>query len=211
MSTTRYAVINDKIIVDRRKPQRNSEVSQFLRKNREMLVQKSDNPDFDREMLHLHARTMISSLPAISLLVFMIAVGGLFLGKSVDLLLWAIITISGYAGFAFAARRVNQLPVAEVQIVRTKRLFLALHCVIGLAWAYLAWSSCAECQPFELATGSPNISRKVDRRSSSVRAMASLRSRGAVATSISSGAASQGTLGVSSWGLSQSPPVSGLK
>ncbi|MCC0029577.1 MAG: HAMP domain-containing histidine kinase [Brucellaceae bacterium] len=149
MSTTRYAVINDKIIVDRRKPQRNSEVSQFLRKNREMLVQKSDNPDFDREMLQLHARTMISSLPAISLLVFMIAVGGLFLGKSVDLLLWAVITISGYAAFAFAARRINQMPVAEVQIVRTKRLFLALHCVIGLTWAYLAWSSCAECQPFD--------------------------------------------------------------
>jgi len=84
--STRYAVIDDKIIVDRRKPRRNSEVSQFLRKNREMLVQKSDNPDFDREMLQLHARTMVSSLPAISLLVFMVAVGGLFIGKSADIL-----------------------------------------------------------------------------------------------------------------------------
>lgn len=145
----RYAVINDKIIVDRRKPHRDTETSRFLRRSRERLVQKSANPEFDREMLQLHARTMMSSLPAISLLVFMIAVGGLFVGKSVDILLWAGATMSAYAGFAFFARRIGRLPVAEVQIATTRRVFLILHCIVGLTWAYLAYASCDVCRPFD--------------------------------------------------------------
>ena len=49
----------DKIIVDRRKPHRNSDVARAVRKTRDRLSQQAGNPDFDRELLKLHARAMV--------------------------------------------------------------------------------------------------------------------------------------------------------
>ena len=63
----------DKIIVDRRKPHRNSDVARAVRKTRDRLSQQPGNPVFDRELLKLHASAMISSAAAIPLLVLVIA------------------------------------------------------------------------------------------------------------------------------------------
>ena len=49
----------DKNIVDRRKPHRNSDVARAVRKTRDRLSQQAGNPVFDRELLKLHASTMI--------------------------------------------------------------------------------------------------------------------------------------------------------
>ncbi|RUU73783.1 sensor histidine kinase, partial [Mesorhizobium sp. M7A.T.Ca.TU.009.01.3.1] len=58
----------DKFIVDRRKPHRNSDVARAVRKTRDRLSQQAGNPDFDRELLKLHARAMTSGAIAIPLL-----------------------------------------------------------------------------------------------------------------------------------------------
>ena len=63
----------DKIIVDRRKPHRNSDVARAVRKTRDRLSQQPGNPVFDRELLKLHARAMVNSAAAIPLLVLLIA------------------------------------------------------------------------------------------------------------------------------------------
>ena len=65
----------DKIIVDRRKPHRNSDVARAVRKTRDRLSQQAGNPVFDRELLKLHARAMINSATAIPLLVLLIGGG----------------------------------------------------------------------------------------------------------------------------------------
>ena len=46
----------DKIIVDRRKPHRNSDVARAVRRTRDQLTHRPGNPTFDRELLKLHAR-----------------------------------------------------------------------------------------------------------------------------------------------------------
>lgn len=145
--SARYAVLNEKIIVDRRKPHRNSELARTMRKHREMLVEKSDNPDFDREMLHLHAQTMVTSGAAISLLTFVVMGVALFLGKSIDIVMWALATATVYAGFSFVSKRIQEKPTSELAIKRTRRIFLAGHCLAGLCWTYLAYSGCSGCEP----------------------------------------------------------------
>ena len=51
----------DKIIVDRRKPHRNSDVARAVRKTRDRLAQQPGNVTFDRELLKLHARAMTNA------------------------------------------------------------------------------------------------------------------------------------------------------
>ena len=66
--------------MDRRKPHRNSDVARAVRKTRDRLSQQAGNPVFDRELLKLHARAMISSATAIPLLVLRSRRAGLFAG-----------------------------------------------------------------------------------------------------------------------------------
>ncbi len=70
----------DKNIVDRSKRHRNSDVARAVKKTRDRLSQQAGNPDFDRELLKLHARAMLGSATAIPLLVVTIAAAGLFAG-----------------------------------------------------------------------------------------------------------------------------------
>src|SRR5215211_7772337 len=90
----------DKNIVDRRRPHRNSDVARAVRKTRDRLSQQVGNPVFDRELLKLHARAMINSAMSIPLLVLLISTAGLFAGMGIDILIWALITVTCYAGLA---------------------------------------------------------------------------------------------------------------
>ena len=84
----------DKIIVDRRRPHRNSDVARAVRKTRDRLSQTAGNPAFDRELLKLHARAIINSAAAIPVLVVLIGAAGLFVGMGTDIVLWALITLA---------------------------------------------------------------------------------------------------------------------
>src|ERR671911_915357 len=81
----------DKFIVDRRKPHRNSDVARAVRKTRDRLSQQPGNLAFDRELLKLHARAMVSSATAIPLLVLVIAAAGLFAGMQSSNLIWGLL------------------------------------------------------------------------------------------------------------------------
>ena len=69
--------------------------------------QQAGNPTFDRELLKLHARAMVGSATAIPLLVLSIGAAGLFAGMGTEILVWALITLTCYAGAGLrrAARR----------------------------------------------------------------------------------------------------------
>ncbi|RVA87800.1 sensor histidine kinase, partial [Mesorhizobium sp. M7A.F.Ca.CA.004.02.1.1] len=84
----------DKFIVDRRKPHRNSDVARAVRKTRDRLSQQAGNPDFDRELLKLHARAMTSGAIAIPLLVLAIAAAGRLAGIGNEIGLWALFTLT---------------------------------------------------------------------------------------------------------------------
>ncbi|BCH24594.1 sensor histidine kinase [Mesorhizobium sp. L-8-3] len=136
----------DKFIVDRRKTHRNSDVSRAVKHTRDRLSQRSGSPAFDRELLKLHARAIVTGASAIPLLVLVIAAAGLLGGMGGTILSWALITVACYTGIALFARNIDKADTARIELAATKRNFLILHSLSGLCWAYLASLGCGECQ-----------------------------------------------------------------
>jgi two-component system cell cycle sensor histidine kinase PleC len=139
----------DKFIVDRRRPHRNSEVARAVRKTRDRLAQQPGSLTFDRELLQLHARAMSGSAIAIPLLILLITAAGYFVGMGRQILVWALISIAGYAVLAAIARRIDRTDPAEIDVARTQTLFLAGHFASGIGWSYLAFLGCDECRVAE--------------------------------------------------------------
>lgn len=104
----------DKFIVDRRKPHRNSDVARAVRKTRDRLSQQAGNPDFDRELLKLHARAMTSGAIAIPLLILAIAAAGRLAGIGNEIGLWALFTLTCYTVVAFMARRIERTEASDL-------------------------------------------------------------------------------------------------
>lgn len=136
----------DKFIVDRRKHHRNSDVSLAVRNTRDRLSQRSGNPVFERELLKLHARAIVASALALPLLVILVAVAGVIAGMSGEILVWALATVAAYAVLVLVARGVDQGDPTQKDQAATKRSFLILHFLVGIAWAYLATMGCGQCQ-----------------------------------------------------------------
>ncbi|ANT51828.1 sensor histidine kinase [Mesorhizobium amorphae] len=136
----------DKFIVDRRKPHRNSDVARAVRRTRDRLSQQAGNLDFDRELLKLHARSMMGGVIAIPLLVLAIAAAGLLAGMDKQIAVWALFMLICYTVVSFMARRVERTEASELDPSRTQRDFLIGHSLCGLGWAWFAWLGCATCQ-----------------------------------------------------------------
>ena len=136
----------DKTIVDRRKPHRNSDVARAVRKTRDRLSQQPGGVVFDRELLKLHARAMASIATAIPLMILAIAAVGLSVGMDAEIVIWALVSVTGYAGLALVARKADRTEAADLNVAKTRRNFLVAHFVSGLGWAYFASLSCGECQ-----------------------------------------------------------------
>jgi two-component system, cell cycle sensor histidine kinase PleC len=136
----------DKIIVDRRKPHRNSDVARAVRKTRDRLAHQTGSVNFDRDLLKLHARAMSRSAIAILVMVIVIATAGLFAGMGRSIVIWALVTLTCYAALAVIARRTTRAVSSELDVSRTTRNFLVAHFVSGIGWAYFAQLYCAACQ-----------------------------------------------------------------
>ncbi|BCG80480.1 sensor histidine kinase [Mesorhizobium sp. 113-3-3] len=135
----------DKFIVDRRKPHRNSDVARAVRKTRDRLSQQAGNPDFDRELLKLHARAMTSGAVVIPLLVLAIAAAGRLAGVGNEIGLWALSTLTCYTVVAFMARRIERTEAAELNPLQARREFLVGHFLCGLGWAWFVLLGCGTC------------------------------------------------------------------
>jgi two-component system cell cycle sensor histidine kinase PleC len=135
----------DKNIVDRRKRHRNSDVAKAVQKTRDRLSQQSGNPDFDRELLKLHARAMVGGATAIPLLVVTIAAAGMLAGMGGEILIWALLAVSCYTALALIARRIDRTELADIKPATARRDFLIAHFISGLGWAYFALLGCGAC------------------------------------------------------------------
>ncbi len=141
----------DKIIVDRRKRHRNSDVARAVRKTRDRLSQQPGGLAFERELLKLHARSIVANSATIPFIIVLFAAGSLWLGADTGILAWALVAVAGYIGLAIVARRVQTAAAAEMSPAVIRRTMLAGHFVTGLAWAYLAALICPACQPDHLS------------------------------------------------------------
>ena len=142
----------DKIIVDRRKPHRNSDVARAVRKTRDQLAHQPGNLTFDRELLKLHARGVARVALAIPIIVAAIATIGIYIGIRYEMLAWAVITLSGYGALALVARTTDRSETARLDVAATRRNFLIAHFLSGLGWVYFALVGCAGCQIDQFST-----------------------------------------------------------
>ncbi|MFA6031457.1 MAG: HAMP domain-containing sensor histidine kinase [Myxococcota bacterium] len=136
----------DKFIVDRRKRHRNSDVARAVRKTRDRLSQQAGNPDFDRELIKLHARAMTGGAIAIPLLVLAIAAGGRIAGVGNEIGLWALFTLTCYTVIALMARRIERTQASDLNPLYARREFLIGHFLCGLGWGWFVWLGCDACQ-----------------------------------------------------------------
>jgi len=141
----------DKIIVDRRKSYRNSDVRMAVRKTRDRLAEQGvSDPVFDRELLAINARSVLSGIPAIVLLIAMVAMVSAFAGMGTDMLVWAIASTAVLIGRGFLARRYLDTPADSRDLRRWTAAFLGTHLLLGLCWAWFALISCAACSGIDL-------------------------------------------------------------
>jgi len=135
----------DKIIVDRRKPHRNSEVARAVRRTRDQLNHQPGNLTFDRELLKLHARAVGHVALAIPVMVLSIAAAGFYLGMRDEMLAWTVIALAGYATLALVARNADRTEASRLDVGRTRRNFLIAHFASGLGWVYFVTLGCGAC------------------------------------------------------------------
>lgn len=135
----------DKFIVDRRKPRRNNDVSKAVRKTRDRLSQQAGNPTLDRELLKLHARAVINSATAIPLLVLLISTAAMLAGTRTHIMIWSLITVTGYAVLFAIALRIKKMDVANITTVSARGYLLLGHFLSGIGWTYFALLQCERC------------------------------------------------------------------
>ena len=136
----------DKIIVDRRKPHRNSEVARAVRRTRDQLAHQPGNLTFDRELLKLHARSMANVAIAIPVMVLAIASAGFYAGITDEILTWTLVALAGYAALASVARSADRTETTRLNVETTRRNLMIAHFVSGLGWVYFALTGCGDCQ-----------------------------------------------------------------
>lgn len=136
----------DKIIVDRRKPHRNSEVARAVRRTRDQLTHRPGNLTFDRELLKLHARATARVALAVPILVLAIAFAGFSLNMKDEIVAWTIVALAGYSALAVVARSTDRTEASRLDVNETRLNFLVAHFVSGLGWIYFALMGCASCQ-----------------------------------------------------------------
>jgi two-component system cell cycle sensor histidine kinase PleC len=137
----------DKIIVDRRKPHRNSEVARAVRRTRDQLTQRPGNPTFDRDLIKLHARATARVALAVPVMVMVIALAGFYFNLPSDIVVaWTIVTLAGYSALAVIARSADRNETSRLDVELTRRNFLIAHFVSGLGWIYFALIGCGDCQ-----------------------------------------------------------------
>ena len=141
----RSSTSTDKIIVDRRKAHRATEVARTVRQTREKLAQRVGSPAYDRELLKLHARSISTSSLPLMLLIGAIALVGVSLGASQTLLIWFGLAIAAYIGLARFAQKIDRTDLSKVPPESTRNTFFIWHAVTGLAWTYLAYIECDAC------------------------------------------------------------------
>ncbi|QKV17638.1 sensor histidine kinase [Oricola thermophila] len=143
----------DKIIVDRRKSYRNSDVRKAVRKTRDRLAEKGiSDPDFDQDLLIINARAVRSGTPAIILLIAMTAFAAAFFGMGANMLVWATVATAVVAARGQFASRFLATPRKAGEIGRWTALFFGFHFLLGLCWAWFAFSPCATCSEADTLT-----------------------------------------------------------
>ena len=143
--------IADKIIVDKRKAHRNSDVARTIRSTREKLSIRPGNLNFDRSLLKMHAGATLASAAAFPILIGLITLAGIALGVGLPIIVWGFLAITFTGAPMVVARRINERAEDAIDVKSVTRNFLIAHVIGGLGWAGLALLECPTCDAGETA------------------------------------------------------------
>ncbi|MCO6186241.1 HAMP domain-containing sensor histidine kinase [Rhizobium sp. L1K21] len=139
----------DKIIVDKTKHHRNSEVLKAVRSTRSRLQNGGDGlSHFEHEFIELYLDSALQSAAAIPLLVGLITLAGFWLGTSTGHFQWALFTLTLHALHVFAIRAIKSGKAVTQDNARSWiwRLNL-MQTAMGICWALFALQACTNCVP----------------------------------------------------------------
>ncbi|WP_223475132.1 sensor histidine kinase [Oricola indica] len=136
----------DKIIVDRRKSYRNSDVRIAVRKTRDRLAEQGiSDPDYDRDLLTLYARAVQSGTLAIVLLIVLTGFFSITYGFSGAILIWSVVASLLYVGLGLLGRKYLSRKQARETHRKWVAAFAALHLLLGACWSWFAFFGCDTC------------------------------------------------------------------
>jgi len=136
----------DKIIVDRSRSHRNKAVSKAVRATRERLQSSSKgNQVFDRDMIAMHASSVLQGASIMPLFVIALTAIGFYLNPNANLFAWALLMLSAHAISLLIARRANRSEIAAIDVRKWRRRLLAAQMLIGCGWALFALQGCNTC------------------------------------------------------------------
>lgn len=144
----------DKIIVDKTKHHRNSEVSKAVRSTRSRLQNgNAKTPQFEREFIELYLDSALQSAAAVPLLVLAIALAGMWLGVPPSGYQWAVFTVTLHALHIFAIKTVKKKRAISEDNARSWIWRLnAMQAVMGCCWAIFSVQICSSCVPMLFVT-----------------------------------------------------------
>lgn len=136
--------IADKNIVDRTKRARNPDVAKTIRRTRDRLNEGAP-ADFTAELLRVHAHAMVALTPAIPLIFLIVTGVAMLSGFGPQTILWATVTSSFYGFLGFLARKLENTPIAEVDVNKWSTRLLTAHVAAGMCWAWFSAFDCDTC------------------------------------------------------------------
>ncbi len=135
----------DKTIVDRRKTVRNKDLRNTVKKSRERLaIQSLRAPEFNAELLTMHAQAIVSSILAVPLLIVLATFTGFGLGYGPEILVWAVLSSLLYVGMGLLSKRLLGSEHKDT-LARWRIRFMIGHVLIGASWAILIALPCSSC------------------------------------------------------------------
>lgn len=142
---SRDAATADKIIVDRRKSSRNRDLTRVVRVARTRLSESTNPRELDREMLFVHARTILRIFPFIVLAAFSIMAWSIYHSLDPEFAIWPALAILTYGALAWTARRLHKTDADRFRVETWQSFFLAAHALTGISWTFLTIIDCDSC------------------------------------------------------------------
>ncbi len=136
----------DKIIVDRTRAHRSKPVSKAVRATRERLQFTAQGAHvFDREMLSQHVHTVLQSALITPVVILLVAIVGIAINQSGNLLSWGMLTLAVHAMNLVLARRVSRTEFTTEEALRWRKWLLVGQIGLGFCWALFALQNCDSC------------------------------------------------------------------
>lgn len=136
----------DKNIVDRSRPRRNPEMARAVKATRDRLqTDANQGAHYSRELMTMYVSSAVQGAAAMPVYVMLTATVSIVFFDGINVLIWTVATLIGYALLALIAKRASRQTITTEVAESLEMQFTTVHAVIGLGWSIFAFQSCSHC------------------------------------------------------------------